>query len=292
MVTKKQHYYPRCLLKHFASGDKKVFVYIRKGNKEALMNYEKLCASNYTYESDNQIDNVLERKLGMYESKIEPIIDNIIKNYKINNFSVSEKDQQELFQYLWLQYLRTDAGRINFVNLFENIFSYNPRKGPLDLEEIEKKENKDKIKRFNLVFKQGNRLEKLIESFRKTDIMNFHIARSMGNLLTSDNPVIGTDNWAQIMLPIAPRICIVFQHDIINSSNSLQVMLTPDKTRYLNEATINTGNYYIISNEDFSDKQREYIENRFNNKNWICSYPHADNLNVLNTKNQVIQLGF
>lgn len=284
MVTKKQHYYPRCLLKHFANDDKKVFVYIRKGNKETFMKYEKICASNYTYESDDQVDNVLERKLGKYESKIEPIIDNIIKNYKLNNFSVSEKDQQELFQYLWLQYLRTDAGRINFVNLFENIFSYKPRKEPLDLEEIEKKENKDKIKRFNLVFKQGDKLERLLKSFRKTNTMNFHIARSMGNLLTSDNPVIGTDNWAQIVLPIAPKIGIIFQNDIINSSKGLQVMLTPDKTRYLNEATINTGNYYIISNEDFSDKQREYIENRFNNKNWICGYPHTDNLNVLNTK--------
>ncbi|MBE7355446.1 DUF4238 domain-containing protein [Staphylococcus haemolyticus] len=284
MITKKQHYYPRCLLKHFANDDKKVFVYIRKGNKETFMNYEKTCYYHYTYESDDQVDNVLERKLGKYESKIEPIIDNIIKNYNTNNFSVSEEDQQELFQYLWLQYLRTDAGRIHFVNLFENIFSYKPRKGPLDLEEIEKKENKDKIKRFNWVFKQGNRLEKLLKSFEKTNTMNFHIARSMGNLLTSDNPVIGTDNWAQIMLPIAPRICIVFQHDTINRSKSLQVMLTPDKTRYLNEATINTGNYFIISNENFSDKQREYIENRFNNKNWRCGYPHVDNLNILNTK--------
>lgn len=284
MVTKKQHYYPRCLLKHFANDDKKVFVYIRKGNKKAYMNYERICDSNYTYESDDQVDNVLEHKLGKYESKIEPIIDNIIKNYKTNNFSVSEEDQQELFQYLWLQYLRTDAGRIHFVNLFENIFSYKPRKEPIDLEEIEKKENKDKIKRFNWVFKQGNKLERLLKSFRKTDNMNFHIARSMGNLLTSDNPVIGTNNWAQIMLPIAPRICIVFQHDIINSSKNLQVMLTPDKTRYLNEATINTGNYFIISNEDFSNKQREYIDNRFNNKNWRLGYPHVDNLNVLNIK--------
>ncbi|WP_228450604.1 MULTISPECIES: DUF4238 domain-containing protein [Staphylococcus] len=69
MVTKKQHYYPRCLLKHFANDDKKVFVYIRKGDKKAYMNYEKICASNYTYESDNQVDNVLEHKLGKYESK-------------------------------------------------------------------------------------------------------------------------------------------------------------------------------------------------------------------------------
>lgn len=282
MVTKKQHYYPRCLLKHFANDDKKVFVYIRQGDKIERMNYEKICASTYTYESDDQVDNVLEQKLGKYESKIEPIIDDIINNCMTNNFSVSKEDQQELFQYLWLQYLRTDAGRILFVNLFENMFSYNPRKKPLDLKEIE--ENKEKINRFNKVLKKENKLEKVLKFFTKNNNMNFHIAMSIDNLLTSDNPVIGTDNWKQIMLPIAPRICIVFQHDSINRSEDLQVILKSNKTRYLNEATINTGNYFIISNEKFSDKQQKYIDNRFNNENWKPSYPHVNNLNVLNSK--------
>jgi hypothetical protein len=287
MVTKKQHYYPRCLLKHFANDDKSLCVYIRKGDKIERMNYEKICASNYTYESDDQVDNVLEHKLGKYESKIEPIIDNIINNYMKNNFSVSEEDQQELFQYLCLQCIRTDAGRVLFINLFENMFSYNPRKEPLDLKEIEKKENKEKINRFNKVLKEGNKLEKALKFLTKNNNMNFHIAISMENLLTSDNPVIGTDNWNQIMLPIAPKICIVFQNDSINRSKGLQVILTSNKTRYLNEATINTGNYYIISNEKFSDKKKKYIDNRFNNENWQPSYPHVNNLNVLSTKNKL-----
>lgn len=74
----------------------------------------KICASTYTYESDDQVDNVLEQKLGKYESKIEPIIDDIINNCMTNNFSVSKEDQQELFQYLWLQYLRTDLWKNSF----------------------------------------------------------------------------------------------------------------------------------------------------------------------------------
>lgn len=281
MVTKKQHYYPRCLLKHFANDNKKFHVYIRQSNKKVFMNYEKVCVTNYTYESADKVDNILEHKLGIYESRIDPIIDHIIKNINSSDFSVSEEDQQELFQYLWLQYLRTDMGRINFVTLIENIFSYKPRKVPIDLKEIEK--NKEKIKRFNWVFKQGDRLERLLKSFRKPDTMNFHIARSMENLLTSDNPIIGTHNWAQIMLPIAPKICVEFQHDVINSSKGLQVILTPEKTRYLNHATINTANYYIISNEEFSTTQQQYIEERFNNKDWKWSYPHADTLNVFST---------
>ncbi|KAA3422725.1 DUF4238 domain-containing protein, partial [Streptococcus pneumoniae] len=68
----------------------KVFVYIRQGDKIERMNYEKICASTYTYESDDQVDNVLEQKLGKYESKIEPIIDDIINNCMTNNFSVSK----------------------------------------------------------------------------------------------------------------------------------------------------------------------------------------------------------
>ncbi len=55
--------------------------------------------------------------------------------------------------------------------------------------------------------------------------MNFHIAISEDNLLTSDNPVIATDNWNQIMLPITPNILIEFQEDKINSSNDLRVIL-------------------------------------------------------------------
>lgn len=97
MVTKKQHYYPRCLLKHFANDNKKVFVYIRKGDKIELMNYEKICASNYTYESDDQVDNVLEHKLGKYESKIEPIIDNIINNYMKKIFQYQKKINKNYF---------------------------------------------------------------------------------------------------------------------------------------------------------------------------------------------------
>ena len=109
------------------------------------MNYEKVCATNYTYESSDKVDNILEHKLGIYESRIEPIIDHIIKNINSSDFSVSEEDQQELFQYLWLQYLRTDMGRINFVTLIENIFSYKPRKVPIDLKEIEKIKKNKKI---------------------------------------------------------------------------------------------------------------------------------------------------
>ncbi|HDM1017580.1 TPA: DUF4238 domain-containing protein, partial [Staphylococcus aureus] len=104
-------------------------------------------------------------------------------------------------------------------------------------------------------FKQGNNLENLLKRMKKPSNMNFHIAISEDNLLTSDNPVIATDNWNQIMLPITPNILIEFQEDKINSSNDLRVILKKNKTRYVNEATINTANYFIISNKEFTRYQ-------------------------------------
>ncbi|MGK8264371.1 DUF4238 domain-containing protein [Staphylococcus epidermidis] len=98
MFTRKQHYYPRCLLKHFANENKMIYVHIRQANKKAFMNYEKVCVATDAYETED-------------------------------------------------------------------------------------------------------------------------------NLLTSDNPVIATDNWNQIMLPITPNILIEFQEDKINSSNDLRVIL-------------------------------------------------------------------
>ncbi|EMM0067525.1 DUF4238 domain-containing protein [Staphylococcus aureus] len=218
--------------------------------------------------------NPTKHKLGVYESEIEKIIDYIIKNITFKDLDVSVNMQNKIFQYIHLQYLRTDAGRINFMNLIENPFTYKPRKKPIDLDEIQK--HKNTIIKFNEIFKQGNNLENLLKRMKKPSNMNFHIAISEDNLLTSDNPVIATDNWNQIMLPITPNILIEFQEDKINSSNDLRVILKKNKTRYVNEATINTANYFVISNKEFTRYQYKYIDNRFNNKNWEIGYPHVN----------------
>ena len=50
MVTKRQHYYPRCLIKHFSNDDGKLYAYIRLANKTNYVNYQNVCSENYTYE--------------------------------------------------------------------------------------------------------------------------------------------------------------------------------------------------------------------------------------------------
>ena len=90
MVTKKQHYYPRALLKYFSNDDGKFHVYMRlaKDNPFKYMNYEKVCVANYTYEGTSkddielEVDNILENKLSSIEGEVTAIIDKIIKSIK------------------------------------------------------------------------------------------------------------------------------------------------------------------------------------------------------------------
>lgn len=275
METKRQHYYPRCLLKHFANDNDMIHTYIIKANKINNMKYVNACMRNYAYESNDGIDNILERILGKYESKVCPVIDYILKNFDSNSeIIISKEDEDTLYQYMYLQFLRTDAGRIHFITLHENLFSYKPRNKPIELNEIYTDENQKKIDKFNRVFKQDDNLEKLLNAKTKPDNMNFHIAYSTLNLITSDNPVIATDNWLQIMMPISPYLCIEFQDISMNSSKNLIVQFTQTKSRYLNEANINTANYYVISNNLIDIKLNFYLYNRFNNSSWQFKEPH------------------
>ena len=71
VMTKKQHYYPRYLLKHFSDDHGKVIVYVRQANRVSKMNYEKLCASNFSYESEDVVDNILKINLALMKQKWE-----------------------------------------------------------------------------------------------------------------------------------------------------------------------------------------------------------------------------
>ncbi|HEM5077158.1 TPA: DUF4238 domain-containing protein, partial [Streptococcus suis] len=155
------------------------------------------------------------------------------------------------------QYLRTDAGRVNFITHWENPQKYKPRIRPIEVHEID--DCSDKIEKFNLVFKNSDNFEKYFLSLKCPESMKLHVAISEKPLLTSDNPVIGTDNWKQIVMPIHPHICIEFQDVAFSSSENLVVVLSEEKTSFLNMAMINTANYYVISSEQFSIDQNCYI---------------------------------
>ena len=162
------------------------------------MNYESTCFSNYTYESEDTPDNILENKLSYYEAQMGAVIIYILSHFMDEDFVVTKEQQEFIYLYMHLQYLRTDAGRINFMTMYEDIFTYRPRTVPLELEDIQN--NREKVTKFNKIFKQDGVLENYLKHLKKPDNMNFHIAISYENLLTSDNPVIGTDMWKRMIL--------------------------------------------------------------------------------------------
>ena len=153
MVTRKQHYYPRSLLKFFANTSENVYSYVCQSNKIVRVKPENICYRKDTYESGGIVDNILENKLSQIESQIAPIVACILKGLVNNDLSLSDLQKDTLFRYLWLQYIRTDAGRINFINLFENIRAYKPRTRPIESQELT--EHIDKIEKFNLVFQKN-----------------------------------------------------------------------------------------------------------------------------------------
>lgn len=275
MATKKQHYYPRALLKYFSNDDGKVNVYMRlaKDAPFKYVKYENVCAANYTYEGTSkddelEIDNILEDKLSSLEGKLTSIIDKIIKSIKFYEnreptVDINEDDIEFLFKYMNLQYIRTDMGRINFINAFREC---TPRKYPMKLEEIH--ENKRKIREFNNIFKKPGILDKFMDTLKVPEFMNFHI--SIGKyFITSDNPVVGTDNWKQMWMPISQNLCLEFLADEFNHWGDNIIIPRMDRhSRYFNEAQIETANYYIISKDKFDLPTQYYIYLRYFCPDW------------------------
>lgn len=275
MVTKKQHYYPRTLIKHFANKDDKLYTYIRIANRIQYINYKNVCAENYTYEGSSGVDNILENNLGVLESKIGPIVNKIINNIVIKNDRITidlrEKEIDFLYKYINLQYLRTDTGRISFVRGFGNI-NYVRRKFPYKIEEIKRSKNKE-ILDFNDRFKQTGVLENFIKFLKKPKNMYFHILIGE-NYITSDNPVIMLDEGKQIFMPISNNICVVFQTDEFSNADEVILPYNVGLNRYINECQIETSNYYIMSIENFDLLTNWYIYRRFHEKDWEKKSKH------------------
>lgn len=280
MVTKKQHYYPRTLLKHFADDNNKFHVFMNLANKDKFkyINYSNVCVANNTYEVDSKEKisksvNWLEHKFGFLEQKLGPIIDKIIKNYEIkiwssSNIGVSEEEIDFLYLYMFIQFIRTDRGRINFIDASNK--GYVSREYPISIQEIQSR--KDDIKKFNSIFSKEGNFEKLLTILKKPKIMNFHIFT--GDFITSDNPVIGLDDWEQIFMPISQNLCLGFQTDRFSCSNNTIVSISKEKNEYLNHSQIETANYFIISKNKFNSNMMSYIKSRFSDSNWQKKTTH------------------
>lgn len=263
MKTRMQHYYPRCLVKHFVDEEGKTYAYVGSSKKMIRINPDKLFMKRDCYEADNGIDNQLEIKLSQYESQVGKLIDGLLSLDENRILNLLDEEKWILFRYIYLQYTRTDSGRIKLIERIQAGRQYSVRKKQVALREI--KEKKSKIKTFNRVMK-GNNLDIYVNSFVLNDMfrnMEMHIEFSEVPFWTSDNPVIILDNWREILFPIHPFICIVFQHADINCSKNLVVQMTSEKVNYINKCQLNTANYCVISSIPFTSVQEMELYHHF-----------------------------
>lgn len=270
-IKKKQHYYPKFLMRYFANEDGKLYTYIRTANKTEYLNYTEICAEKYFYETDEVVDNILENKLSVYESKMALIVDKIMKefNRKLESedftlkINLADDEIDFIFKYLWMQYLRTNRGKTEFIR--ETFYkNYTSRKVPLDIDEIQESKNRE-ILAFNRIFKVGNNLEEFFERFKKPDFINFHIVIGK-KFITSDNPVIGFHKNMKLCMPISKNIYLEF-----TKSNSYKHMIkcaTEKQEEELNRGQIITANYFVISKEEFDMITDFYIYRRFQDSNF------------------------
>jgi hypothetical protein len=258
-----QHYYPRCLVKHFVDEEGKTYAYVGSSKKMIRTNPTKLFMKRDCYEADNGIDNQLEIKLSQYESQVGKIIDELLRLDENKVLNISDEEKWILFRYIYLQYIRTDSGRIKVIERFEARRQYSRRKNQMNVREI--REKKSKINKFNGVMKDNN-IDIYVNSFVLKDMfrnMHMHIEFSEVPFWTSDNPVIILDDWREILFPIHPYVCIVFQHTDTNCSEKLVVQMTSEKVNYINKCQLNTANYCVISAVPFTFEQQIGLYNHF-----------------------------
>ncbi|MBD3211145.1 MAG: DUF4238 domain-containing protein [Candidatus Lokiarchaeota archaeon] len=126
---KRQHWNPRMHLKHF-SIDGKIFTYDKTTGIINQTSIENVSVGNWFYDRDNTIEN----KLSKVEQRVDKIFLKIIKEERVSNLSVQEKNIVNKF-IIWQDY-RTPNTRKHLKLIMEEIFkifSNALKDGDLDL---------------------------------------------------------------------------------------------------------------------------------------------------------------
>ena len=274
-IKKKQHYYPRCLLKHFADDNQKVHEYNVRAKVFRYVKYDSICYHNYTYEAgknSSTADNLLEDQFAQYEAKVGPIVENIIEHCLDKDFRITTRHRKDLIDYFLLQTIRTDAGRLKFMNNLKYRWGYE-KEGVVTNEEIVLGESK--IREFNEIYKSNNGLKQILEIYEKGyKHLNLKIGVTNAEIITSDTPTLtslGKDkNSLVYYMPISSNLVLIFEYKkakIIYDFEELVFPVHYSTVNWINLAVINTANYSIISKNDFNVALAGYIKKVFEKSN-------------------------
>ncbi len=127
-VTKRQHWNPRMVLKHFAI-DGKIYIYDKKTMKINLASIENAAVGKWFYDRDNEIEDILSK----IEGNVNRIFSKIIKTKQIDN--LTNEERKNLNEFMVLQDHRTPKTRDQFEIIYKEglkIFMNAVRDGEMD----------------------------------------------------------------------------------------------------------------------------------------------------------------
>lgn len=280
-----QHYVQKRYLQNFLSKDNKTFyVYNLKAEKIYKSSPKKVCFEKYTYESQDEINNKLENHIKRYEDLGIKVINKIIERQELNTDDFPFKELGDLYNYIYLQLLRTNAGRIIYESVkdsmeqgIDNAFSV-PREH-IDNDEIG--QNETLINRFNTrAIESLDNFDNEITSLWKYlyPYMGIEIHKSNNlRLLTSDNPVFCGSIYKQIIVENRPKkipsfsnmklaispylmVEIYISTDFLRQGNIvINNVITDDDVKSFNRNIISNSNYFIISPTEFSKDEEKLL---------------------------------
>lgn len=109
--TKKQHYVPQCLLRHFASKDRVAVFDSARGKWRINRHIKEEFAENYLYDTDNAIEDLL----GKVEDSAAPYI----AEYVAGNLATNSKVPPQVARFVAVQVARTLGTRSEIVTIFD-----------------------------------------------------------------------------------------------------------------------------------------------------------------------------
>lgn len=247
--TKRQHYVPRFLLKHFCADGHTINVTDIIENRTYPANIMNVAQEKYFYELDTDKGKVsLEKQYAGLEDKVAPIIDKIVKTESIGWFN--DEHFQILEDFILCQFYRTRKYvnhvksflQSNNIPLLDLVDQEGNIKKTLNCEDIGIDDNVARVMSYNFLYhvEHDDTIRDAIASMEWT----LFKATGTQNFITSDNPTVLNNHLAfmedngktsgfelphsQIFLPISSKLILTLTAETMAEearTNLLKVMM-------------------------------------------------------------------
>lgn len=265
MSTKKQHYIPRMLLKHFTTfcvpmPKPLIYQYDKDKNVERLVDISDICRKNYLYEIRDESGTISDIEMNLIEngfSRLESEWNDIICKIEQEQ-EISQKDRCMLSVLLVLQLMRMpEFMRVTSEWLYNFSTSNKP---PLTRNEADRYM---KLASFvwGKVKPEANWiLNLLLEKFLGDKEVTIYHSNSEF-ILNGDRPVLFL-NWSmsndirncQLFLPITKNYCI----GLVNEGQPLYTELDESWTAFLNAQNFQNDSRFIYGSQSILGRKHQF----------------------------------